>query len=84
MQSVLADMDPEKLATKIAGRCGAASSEGAQRIDKHASKQVWTGGEGKEVSLVKLEPLDGEVKERTGGLKSFRTQHLPGSSRNAH
>ncbi|KAM0721662.1 hypothetical protein Q7P37_002587 [Cladosporium fusiforme] len=71
VQSVLSDMDAEKLASKIAGRCGAADS-GSHQINTHVSRQAFVGND-KEVVLMKLDPIS-EEKGRTGALSFFHDQ----------
>lgn len=71
MDSVLSEVDTQRLANKIASRCGA-MDQGSRHIDKHASKQTFAG-QGKEVVLMKLDPLPEQkaAVSKSAKLQSF-------------
>lgn len=81
IENVLSEVDAEKLAARIASRCGAAD-EGSKNMGDYASKQEFTGA-GKEVSFVKFNPLPEQDAARSKKLALLRTSR-PGCVTGGH
>jgi hypothetical protein len=71
IDNVMSEVDADELARKIASRCGVTKEDGLFLHPGVGAGSMFTG-EGKEVDLVKMEPLPGNADSRAEAVAQLR------------